>query len=93
MITEAEDSYSESTFDEEDAEIFHADTIKAVWDDGFYGCMIDDLDDDGVSFTVDNFTSPMDMPLLYLLCHAHQEYIDSGYAMEGRIQMELARYE
>lgn len=94
MITEDEDTFTESIMTEEDAEIFHADTIMAVWEDGFYSCLIDNIDGEGQYFTVDNFTSPMGMPLLYLLCQAYEEYFGSGCIVdEERIKIELESYE
>ncbi|PIZ01293.1 hypothetical protein COY60_04300 [Candidatus Gracilibacteria bacterium CG_4_10_14_0_8_um_filter_38_28] len=94
MITEDEDTFTESVMTKEDVEIFHAETIKAVWEDGFYSCLVDNKDGKGEYFTVDNFESPMEMPLLYLLCQAYEEYFGSGCILdEEQIKIELASYE
>jgi hypothetical protein len=95
MITEAEDTFTESIMTEENAEIFRIDTIKAVVNENeFYSCSIDNSNGESMSFTVDNFISPMDITLLHFLCHAYQEYFAEGCIVdEEQIHLELASNE
>ena len=92
MITEAEDTFTDSVMTPEQAEDFHVDSIDALFDEGFYACMIDDLRGTaGISYTIDDFIDP-NVPLLYLLCHAYEEYRNEGYAMDENVRMELSHY-
>lgn len=93
MITEMEDSFTDEILDVQSADGFHCDKKLAAWDDGYYSCMIDDLDAGGITFSLDSFSQPANIPLLYLLCYAYQEYLSMGYSMKGNIRMELAKYE
>lgn len=94
MITEAEDVFTEAVLTEEDSEVFRAEEIKTVWEDGFYSCSVDNTDGECMSFTPDDFLSPMNISLLHFLCHTHCGYFGSGCsADEELIRVELASHE
>lgn len=95
MIAGEENVFTESVLSEEEAELFHVDTIMAVSGlEEFYSCSIDNLDGESISSTADNFILPMEITLLHLLCHAYEEYFGGGCIIdEEQIHMELASNE
>lgn len=94
MVTEAEDIFTESILIKDDLEDFHIENINAVWAEGFYSCLVNDTDNEGMIFTLDDFLVAEDIQLLHFLCHAYIGYFGKGAIIDmERIHLELASHE